>query len=151
MAQSLAQIHVHIVFSTKDRAPFLKDPSIAGDLHGFMAGVCRKLDSQSVIIGGTDDHVHVFCVLSKSRTITEVVRDIKRASSGWIKERDRGLSDFRWQAGYGAFSVSPGHVAPLKRYIQDQKRHHEKETFQDEFRKILKKCGVDWDERYVWD
>ena len=151
MPQSLAQIYLHLVFSTKDRRPYLRDPGIREKLHGYLAGICRNLDSPSLRVGGTEDHVHVACRLSRKHTIAELVGKLKEKSSKWIKGQSPTLSDFYWQAGYGAFSVSPGHVSALLEYIVNQEEHHRKESFQDEFRRLLKKYGVEYNERYVWD
>jgi putative transposase len=151
MPQSLAQIYLHLVFSTKVRRPFLVDRELRDGLHAYMAGICRNLDSPSIRIGGTADHVHVLCYLSRTHTVAETIRDLKRDSSKWIKEQASELADFHWQDGYGAFSVSPSHVEALDAYILRQEEHHRSESFQDEFRRMLKKYGVEFDERYVWD
>jgi putative transposase len=98
-----------------------------------------------------DDHVHILCRLSRTTTIADLIRDLKRASSGWIKREPAALADFDWQDGYGAFSISPSHVEGLKAYIRDQEQHHRRETFQDEFRRLMRKYGIEFDERYVWD
>ena len=116
-----------------------------------MPGICRGLKCPALIVGGVDDHVHTLCRLGKSVEIADLVRDLKRDSSKWVKEERPDLSGFYWQAGYGAFSVSPSHVAALKDYILHQEEHHRRETFQDEFRRLCKKYGLEIDERYVWD
>ncbi len=151
MSQSLAQVYLHVVFSTKNRVPFLRDPALREEVHRYLGGTCRNLDSPSLLIGGVEDHVHVLCRLSRTHTIADLVRELKRESSKWVKEKDGGPADFHWQGGYGAFSISPGHVEPLRGYIAGQEEHHKKETFQDEFRRLLRKYGIEYDERYVWD
>jgi REP element-mobilizing transposase RayT len=151
MPQSLAQIYVHFVFSTKERRPFLKDKDLRERLHAYLAGTCNGLDSPCLIVGGVEDHVHVLCRLSRTHSVSETVKELKRESSLWIKRQGRHMDTFHWQDGYGAFSVSPSHLAALTRYIRDQEQHHRKESFQDEFRRLLKKYGVAFDERYVWD
>jgi putative transposase len=151
MPQSLAQIYLHLVFSTKLRRPFLDDSELREGLHAYMSGILRNLDSPSIRNGGTADHVHVLCILSRTHTVAETIRELKRDSSKWVKEQSGGLSDFHWQDGYGAFSVSPSHVPVLKTYIGRQEEHHRTESFQDEFRRLLRKYGVEFDERYVWD
>jgi REP element-mobilizing transposase RayT len=151
MPQSLAQIYLHLVFSTKGRQPFLADHAIREQLHAYLSGACRNLDSSSLEIGGVEDHVHILCRHSRNHSVAELVRDLKRESSKWLKLQASRLRDFQWQGGYGAFSVSPTHIAPLRRYIADQESHHRKESFQDEFRRLLKKYNLDYDERYVWD
>ncbi|MFT5465530.1 MAG: putative transposase [Verrucomicrobiales bacterium] len=151
MPQSLSQIYVHIVFSTKDRYPFLQDPEIRGRLFAYLSGTCRNLDSPSIRIGGVSDHIHILCRQSKNHSMSDIVRELKRESSKWVKEQSPNLTKFYWQSGYGAFSISPGHVEALTKYISDQEEHHRKETFQDEFRRLCRKYGVELDERYVWD
>jgi REP element-mobilizing transposase RayT len=151
MPQSLAQVYLHLVFSTKNRAALLQDKALREKLHAYLAGTCKNLDSSALRVGGVEDHVHILCRLSKTLSIAELVRELKRESSRWIKSEARALSRFAWQGGYGAFSVSPSHVEPLKKYIADQERHHRRETFQDEFHRLLRKYGLECDERYVWD
>jgi REP element-mobilizing transposase RayT len=151
MPQSLAQIYLHIVFSTKGRVPFLKDKAFRERLYGYMVGICRNLDCPSLIINGTEDHVHILCRFSKNIAVKDFVRDLKKDSSVWIKAENPDLAEFYWQGGYGAFSISPGHVDDLTNYIADQENHHRTATFQDEFRRLCKKYGVEIDERYVWD
>ena len=104
-----------------------------------------------MIVGGVEDHVHILCRLSRTSSIAELVRELKRESSKWIKTKDEALWDFHWQDGYGAFSISPSHVEELRTYIANQEMHHRQESFQDEFRRILKKYGVEYDERYACD
>ncbi len=150
MAQSLAQIYLHIVFSTKDRAPFLSTRDLRDEMHAYLGGACKNLDSPPLKVGGTEDHVHILLRLSRKYAIADLLRKVKQSSSKWVKTRDPALSNFHWQDGYGAFSVSPAHVPALRRYIADQEEHHRKESFQDEFRRLLEKYGIGWDERYVW-
>jgi REP element-mobilizing transposase RayT len=151
MPQSLVQIYVHIVFSTKDREPFLVDPAFREQLHGYLKGICDNQGSPSIRIGGVEDHVHILCRLSKTLDVSTLLREIKRDSSKWIKEENPACRDFYWQNGYGAFSISPSHVNPVKAYIEDQIEHHRHETYQEEFRRLCRKYGIEIDERYVWD
>jgi putative transposase len=151
VSQSLSQIYLHIVFSTKNRAPFLKDKAFRERVHGFLAGICKNKECPALIIGGVEDHVHILCRFSKNIALKDFLRDLKRDSSAWIKVENLELDDFHWQGGYGAFSISPGHVDALREYIADQEEHHRHETFQDEFRRLCRKYGVEIDERYVWD
>jgi REP element-mobilizing transposase RayT len=151
MAQSLAQIYLHVVFSTKHRKALLQNKALRDEVHRYLGGVCRNLDSPSLIVGGADDHVHVLCRLSRTHTVADFVRELKRESSKWIKAKEGDLADFHWQDGYGAFSISPSHVEALREYIAGQEEHHKQESFQEELRRILKKYGVEYDERYVWD
>ena len=151
MPQSLVQIYVHVIFSTKDRRPFLKESAFREQLHGYLSGICRKQDTPSLIVDGAEDHVHLLCRLGKTKEIASLIRELKRDSSKWIKRENESLRAFRWQNGYGAFSVSPSHLHRLEEYIANQMTHHKRETFQDEFRRICKKYGVQIDEQYVWD
>ena len=151
MSQSLVQIYVHIVFSTKGRAPFLRDKDFRERTHAYLAGICKNLGCPALIVGGVEDHVHILCRLGKTIEVAALVRELKRDSSKWVKENGAQLMEFQWQAGYGAFSVSPPHVDALREYIENQEEHHRRESFQDEFRRICRKYGVEIDERYVWD
>jgi len=151
MSQSLVQIYVHIVFSTKDRVAFLHDLAFRERVHAYLAGICNQQDCPALIVGGVADHVHLLCRLGKQIDISSLIREMKRDSSSWVKQEQASLNLFYWQGGYGAFSISPSHVPALTRYIQNQEQHHKKETFQEEFRRICAKYGVPIDERYVWD
>lgn len=151
MSQSLAQIYVHIVFSTKGRRRYLRDRALRTELHAYLGGACRNLDCPSLVVGGVEDHVHILCRLGRTQSIANLVRELKRESSKWIKGKSAELFDFHWQDGYGAFSISPGHVEKLRRYIATQEEHHRQESFQDEFRRLLGLYGIEWDDRYVWD
>ncbi len=151
MAQSLVQCYVHYVFSTKDRYPWLKNDEYRGKLHAFLVGICSKNNSPSIRVGGTADHVHVACRLSKQIFITDMVRDLKRASSAWLKTLSPDFKGFHWQTGYGAFSVSPRHVDTLARYIANQQEHHLGESYQDEIRRLCNYYGIDLDEKYAWE
>ncbi len=151
MAQSLAKILIHIVFSTKNRYPFITDKILLNELHAYLGGTLNKLDSPVIVVGGSFDHVHILCKLSRKYSIAKVVGDIKRNSSKWIKTKGRMLSKFEWQNGYGAFSIGKSETNRIKAYILNQEEHHKKKTFQDEFRLFLKSYGIDYNEMYVWD
>jgi REP-associated tyrosine transposase len=117
MPQSLAQVYLHLVFSTKNRAPFIRDQAFRKALHAYLAGTCEKLESPSLKVGGVEDHVHILCRFGRKMSIADLLRELKRESSKWAT-REHGLQDFEWQAGYGAFSVSPSHLEALTRYRQ---------------------------------
>ena len=142
---------MHLVFSTKNRQPFLTDAIFGNRLHAYLCGICNNLGSPSLQTGGVADHIHILCRLGKTNDVASLIRDLKRDSSTWIKLEKPTLGDFHWQNGYGAFSVSPGHVELLKEYIHNQEERHKNESFQDEFRRVCKIYGVPIDERYVWD
>ena len=151
MPRSFSVVHLHIVFSTKDRHPFLSDPIFRDDLHRYLGGVSNKLDCQPVIIGGVSDHVHLLVGLGKSVSQAELVKELKRVSSVWVKEHGRRLRDFAWQGGYGAFSVDIGSMDRVRRYIANQEQHHKAVSFKDEFRAMLKEHGLECEERYIWE
>jgi REP element-mobilizing transposase RayT len=148
MPQSLAQVYLHLVFSTKNRIPALR--GIEEKMHAYLVGACNNLESPSLIIGGVEDHVHILCRQSKNIALKDLVGEVKRESSKWIKTQGQTYQGFYWQSGYGAFSVSPSHVVAVKTYIGQQREHHAQVTFQDEFRRICKKYGLELDERYAW-
>ena len=151
MPQSLAQIYLHIVFSTKDRRPTLQDAAIRDEMHNYLGGICNNVGCPILRVGGTADHVHLLCRFGRTITVADLVQKLKRESSKWVKAKSPSLFDFHWQSGYGAFSVSPAHVEASRTYIATQEEHHRVVTFQDEFRRLLKKYGMEWDERSVWD
>ncbi len=151
MPQSLVQVYLHIVFSTKLRRPYVKDKVLQEQLYGYMSGICKNLSCYALKIGGDENHVHLLTRHSKTLAISDFMRELKRSSSTWLKTQNPALASFHWQDGYGAFSISPSHVADVKEYIANQETHHRKESFQDEFRRLCEKYGVEIDERYVWD
>jgi REP element-mobilizing transposase RayT len=150
MAQSLSSILIHLVFSTKNREPFIT-PAIETELHPYMAKIFCELKSPSLAIDGTNDHLHILFSLGRVIKVADLVEEVKTASSKWIKTKGREFRNFHWQKGYGAFSIGQSNVTTLKRYIRNQKQHHQRVTFQDEYREFLKAYEIDYDERYVWD
>jgi len=150
MPQSLSSILIHLIFSTKHREPFIS-PEIEVELHPYMATIFRALKSPALAIDGTRDHIHSLFALSRVITIADLVEEVKTESSKWIKTKGPEFRNFHWQSGYGAFSIGQSQMATVKRYIQSQKRHHRRVTFQDEFRKFLQRYEIEYDERYVWD
>jgi putative transposase len=150
MPQSLSCILVHLIFSTKNRHPCLV-PEIEPELHPYLATVFRVCESSALSIDGTPDHVHCLFRLARTQRICDVVEEVKKRSSKWIKTKGPSFKEFEWQRGYGAFSIGQSSVEAVKKYIKGQKEHHRVRTFQDEFRLFLKKYGIQYDERYVWD
>lgn len=150
MPQSLAQLYVHLIFSTKNREPSLT-PDICSELWPYMATVLQSNDCHARSIGGTVDHVHVLCSLSKTTSVAELVEGIKTPTSKWLKTKGYALRQFHWQNGYAAFSVSHSGLDRVHRYITNQNEHHRVQSFQDEVRDFLKKHAVEFDERYLWD
>src|SRR5688500_2938257 len=124
MAQSLSRLWTHLIFSTKDRFPFLTDKHVRRDMHAYLAPVLRSHDSETLIVNGCSDHVHALFSLSRKYSISTIVKEVKRTSSGWLKEISPSLRKFHSQNGYGAFSVSQSHIARVGLYIENQERHH---------------------------
>ena len=151
MSQSLAKIIIHTVFSTKERIPFLRDSDLRRELHKYLGGILKHQDCQPIIVGGVEDHVHLLSTLSRTCEPARMVKEVKRSSSVWIKGRVPDLSDFAWQNGYGIFSIGFSQIDQVREYIQGQEEHHRRVLFQEEFRLFLKKYGIGFDERYVWD
>ena len=150
MPQSLSFLLVHIVFSTKNRAPVL-DAAIRPALHAYLATVARNAGCECYRAGGVADHVHLAIRLSRIMTTAKLVEELKTSSSKWLKTQGPALAEFAWQRGYGAFSVGRSDLDALLHYIDTQEEHHRSRTFQDEYRTFLAKYEVEFDERYVWD
>lgn len=150
MPQSLTKLYAHLIFGTRNRYPFL-DEAIRERVHGYVATVIRSLDSPYVVVGGVADHVHVLFDMGKMRAPVEFVEQAKRESSKFVKTLGAKYRDFYWQRGYGMFSVSPTHLADTEKYVRTQEEHHRKRTFQEEFRGFMRRYGIEFDERYVWD
>ncbi len=151
MPQSLSNVTVHIVFSTKDRRPFLKNTNLRTELHKYLGGTSKSLDCPPIVVGGVEDHIHLLARQSRTIKLSDWIKELKRVTSIWVKERDPQLQLFHWQAGYGAFSVSQSDVERVKEYIERQEEHHRKFDFMTEFRTLLDRYGIEYDERYVWD
>lgn len=150
MPQSLFKMLAHIVFSTKNRADLIA-PEIESGLFGYMHGIVENNGAKLIIANGTANHVHLLISLPKKIDIPALIGDIKRDSSSWVKKQDARFINFYWQKGYGAFSIGQSQVETVVNYIKRQKEHHAKQTFKDEFRALLEKYEIDYDEQYVWD
>ena len=151
MPQSLSQVYIHIVFSTKEREAYLNDEIIRKQLYAYLAAVLKDHNCPALLINGTSDHVHILCNMSRTHTISDVIRQLKRGSTKWLKKQRPEFEKFQWQAGYGVFSVSASNVSRVKGYISRQEEHHKKMNFKEEFTALLKKHMVKFDERYLWD
>jgi len=150
MPQSLARVLVHLVFSTKNRVPVLV-PEIRAELHPYLATVLNNDGCTSLRVGGIEDHVHLFFALSRTRTISQIVENVKTSSSKWLKTKSAALADFHWQNGYGIFSVSQSHADEVVDYILHQEEHHKTQTFQQEVRWLYEREHLPFDERFMWD
>jgi len=151
MPQSLSAVYIHLVFSTKERRAFLRDKTVRDALHAYLGGISKQLECPPIRIGGVEDHVHVLARFGRTITLAEWVKELKRVSNLWLKDKGREWDDFQWQGGYAAFSVSRSNLAQVTEYIANQAEHHREQTFQDEIRALLRKHDVEFDERYVWD
>ena len=156
MPQSLSKVALHVTFSTKDRLRVLNQRELRQHLEGYMVGILRNLDCPSIATRAVCDHVHTLFLLARTVTIADVVQTVKKESSKWVKDQaaartDPYLAKSHWQKGYGVFSVSESMVSRVRRYIERQEEHHKRMTFQEEYRALLEKHGIAYDERYVWD
>ena len=151
MPQSLSHIYLHIVFSTKGHQRWIDD-LIAPELYAYIAKVLHdECSSPAKIISGIEDHVHLLINLSRIQTVAHVVEMIKKRSSRWIKTKGGKYRDFGWQTGYGVFSVSHSAIPAVTRYIAEQRKHHAKHGFREEFLGMLNKHEMNYDEKYLWD
>ncbi len=151
MAQSLSVVYVHLVFSTKHRHPFLVDAGLRDEVFRFLAYTSNELGCEAKQVGGMPDHIHVLARLERTITQADWVKELKRTSSIWIKQREPLLADFAWQLGYAAFSVSQSQFKKTQRYILQQEAHHGALSYQNELRHLLRLHEIAWDEKYVWD
>ena len=150
MPQSFSAVHIHLVFSTKQRVPWI-DQETAARLYPYFGGVVAASKSSLGCVGGMPDHVHLLISLGRETSISELVRELKSNSSRWIHETFPKQRNFAWQSGYAAFSVSPSRLEEVRKYIENQAEHHRTRTFQEEFRELLKRHNLAFDEQYVWD
>ena len=150
MPQSLSAVYVHLVFSTKNRQPFLRDIEMRTRLHSQLGGISKTLGCAPVLTGGVEDHVHLLARLSRTITQAEWVKELKRVSNLWLKDEYQ-MRDFEWQGGYDDFSVSESNLEQVKRYIANQEERHRKINFQDELRALLMRHRIEWNEEHIWD
>ena len=150
MAQTLVKIYVHIVFSTKNREDLIL-PQIENELFAYIGGILRKHNSVLIAANGTANHIHLLVSQSKNISLSDLLRELKKSSSLWIKTKDEKFKNFQWQAGFGAFSIGQSQVETVKSYIVKQKEHHRTEVFENEYRKFLQKYNIDFDDRYFLD
>ena len=150
MPQSLARLHIHLIFSTKNRENLITDV-VRSPLHAYMATVLQNLGCHPVLINSVGDHVHLLFDLARTVAVSQAVEDVKKSSSKWIKTQGPGFGGFAWQSGYGAFAVSESNTEAVRKYIANQEEHHRRKTFQEEYREFLDKHQVPYDEKYVWD
>ena len=145
------QLLYHVVFSVKDRRPLLQDDSFREATWAYMAGVCRKLEGFALIVGGYYDHAHLLVRIPAKIAVSDFVGRVKANTSKHINDSRDAVLDFHWQGGYGAFSVSPSRKQSVISYIENQMEHHRVNSFQDEFRLLLDKHAIEYDENYIWE
>ena len=150
MPQSYTCLHYHLVFSTKNRVPAIT-PEIEPRLWEYLGGIVRGLGGIPIQIGGVEDHVHLLVTLRQEPALSAMLRDLKAGSSGWVHDTFPHVREFWWQTGYGAFTVSHSNIDAVKAYIANQREHHQKQTFKDEFRELLTRHGIEFDEMYLWE
>jgi putative transposase len=148
MSQSFVQIYVHIVFHTKNNKNLILK-EIEEELYAYIGGILKNLKSIPIQIGGTTDHLHLLCTLHKTVTLADLMEEVKKSSSKWIKSKGSDYQNFYWQDGYGGFSVSSSGVEVVKKYIISQKEHHKKLSVIDEYRNLLEEYGIPYEERYL--
>ncbi|MDZ4781276.1 MAG: IS200/IS605 family transposase [Planctomycetia bacterium] len=150
MPQSFAAMYAHLVFSTKQRAPLIRD-EIASRLYPYLGGIATSSKGVLICVGGMPDHVHLLVSLGRESSLSELLRELKANSSRWIHETFPDQKSFAWQSGYAAFSVSHSRLSDVRAYIENQAEHHRVRTFQEEFLELLRRHDLTFDERYVWD
>jgi len=150
MAGTYTKLYYHIVFSTKNRQPLIS-PAIEDELHKYICGIVRNIEGSCIEINGTADHVHILAIIPPKVSISDALRAIKANSSKWLRETKPDCATFAWQDGYSAFTVSASQVESVREYIRGQKAHHRERDYKGELLALLKKHGVEYDERYLWD
>jgi len=148
MSQSYTQFFVHIVFHTKYSKDLITE-DIEDELYAYLGGILKACKSVPVKIGGVSDHIHILCTLPKTMTPAKLAEEIKKSSSKWIKTKNPSFSNFYWHEGYGGFSVGWSQVEMVKAYIRNQKLHHGKIPFLEEYKTLLYENGIDYDEKYL--
>jgi putative transposase len=152
MPQSLSKVLVHLVYSTKNRHPWLNDANLRQELYAYKAAILRdNVDSPALAINGIANHVHNLLLLSRKFALKDIVEEAKTETTKWLKKQGPSYTDFHWQAGYGAFSVSQSNVGKVKQYFANQEAHHARTSYQDEYRTLCRRHGIELDERYAWE
>lgn len=150
MAQSLSKLFIHIIYHIKNKSCKIREQE-RKELYAYMGAIIKDNESIPILINGVDDHVHVLCVMSKNIALSNLIKEIKKHSSRWIKTKAEYYNNFAWQGGYGGFSVSPSLHDKTKNYIERQKEHHKKMSFKDEYLMFLKEYGIEYNEEYLWN
>jgi putative transposase len=141
MPKSLSNTIIHIIFSTKKQEDLIS-PGIEPKLHGYISTICENNKCSTIKIGGTQNHIHIACLLSKNISISKLVRTIKVESSNWLKSKDKTLKDFTWQGGYGAFYTDTTHLSTLVEYIKNQKEYHDEKSYEQEYAELSEEANI---------
>lgn len=149
MSQSLSKLYVHLIFHVKNNAYLIRQED-ENELYAYIGGVIKLSKSIPININGTEDHLHVLCIMSKNISLADLLEDIKRNSSRWIKTKNEHYQNFAWQGGYSGYSVSQSKAEVVNRYIENQKEHHKHHTFREEYLQFLKENGIEYNEAYLW-
>jgi REP element-mobilizing transposase RayT len=149
MSQSLSKLYVHTIFHVKNEQIIIRQED-EKELYAYMGGLIKQTFSDPIKIGGTHNHIHVLANMSKNISLAKFLEEIKKNSSRWIKTKDVHYRNFAWQGGYAGYSVSQSKVEVVLKYIENQREHHKKLTFQEEYLKFLKEYGIGYDENYLW-
>lgn len=149
MSQSLSKLYIHAIYHVKNNECLIR-PEDEKDLYSYIGGVLNLSKSIPIIINGTENHIHVLCIMSKNISLADLLEDIKGNSSRWIKTKGTYYRNFAWQGGYAGYSVSQSKVESVKKYIENQKNHHKQQSFKDEYIQFLKENGIDYNEDYLW-
>jgi putative transposase len=150
MPGTYTKLYYHIVFSTKNRQPFI-NAGVESEFHKYMAGMIRGIDGSCIEINGMPDHVHLLTIFPPKIAVSDALRTIKANSSKWVHETKPALAHFGWQDGFAAFTVSKSQIEPVRQYIRDQKNHHRERDFKAELIGLLDKHEVEYEDRYLWD
>jgi putative transposase len=150
MAHTFTHLLTHIIFSSKDRRPFL-NADLKSRLFPYLGGIIRAHDGKAIIINGPADHVHILASIAAKLSLADLMRELKADSSGWIHKNVPNQKMFAWQIGYNAFSVSHSNRFEVEKYIADQEEHHRQVSFQEEFVAFLKRHEIEYDERFLWE
>ena len=149
MANTYTQLYVQFVFAVRNRASLI-DETFEQRLYQYMTGIIQNHQHKVIAINGMPDHIHIFAGIHPNQSISDIMKTVKGESSGWVNERGLVKGNFKWQEGFGAFSYSRSHIDNVYKYILNQKKHHRKRTFIQEYVEFLDKFGIEYDERYVF-
>lgn len=149
MANTYTQIHIHAIFGVQNRLSLIK-AEWKDELYKYITGIIKENSHRPLIINGTEDHVHLLFGFRPVQSLSELMQDIKGSSSKWINQKKLVHGRFSWQEGYGAFSYSKSQLPRAINYIKNQQRHHQKQSFKEEYQKILEKFEVDFEEQYIF-